>query len=76
MCHFVRRKQWKLPLQILRFSRACAITLFMEVIQSFISCPRISLDRCSRKPLAGQQNGMHNEADANGAVPFVFDCLI
>lgn len=42
MRHFVRRKQWKLPLQIRRFSRACAITLFIEVIQSFISCPRIS----------------------------------
>lgn len=42
MRHFVRRKQWKLPLQSHRFSRACAITLFIQVIQSFISCPRIS----------------------------------
>lgn len=48
----------------------------MKVIQSFISCPRISRADVTEKPLAGQQNGMHNEADANGAVPFVYDCLV
>lgn len=42
MHNFLKRKQCELPLQSHCFSRACAITLFMEVIQSFISCPRIS----------------------------------
>lgn len=76
MRHFVRRKQWRLPPQSRRFSSACAITLFTGVMQSFISCPRISRADVAENPLAGQQNGMHNEADANGAVPFVRDCLV
>lgn len=42
MHYFLRRKQCESPPQSRCFSRACAITLFMEVIQSFISCPRIS----------------------------------
>lgn len=30
----------------------------------------MSKNLMGRKPLTGQQNRMHNEADANGAVPF------
>lgn len=44
-------------------------------MQSFILCPRILRADVGENPLAGQQNEMHNEADANGGAPFVFDCL-
>lgn len=57
MRHFVRRKQWMLPPRSRRFSRACAITLFVEVSQSFISCPRISRADVAEKPSPDNRMG-------------------
>lgn len=81
MHHFVRRKQRRLSLQSrhsffpLLFKSMCYYHLQGSYTVIHFMYKNLT-GRCSRKPLTGQQNGMHNEADANGAIPFVYDCLV